>query len=93
VLQEHGDKVPADTRAEVEAKLAAVREVLEKDPENAERLRSSYEELTQSLSKIGQLMYEQAAAQQGEPAGATAGADGSGQAREEGTVEGEFREV
>ncbi len=38
-------------------------------------------------------MYEQAAAQQGEPAGATAGADGSGQAREEGTVEGEFREV
>ena len=93
VLQEHGDKVPADTKAEVEAKLAAVREVLDKDPENAERLRSSYEELTQALSKIGQIMYEQAAAQQGEPAGATAGADGSGQAREEGTVEGEFREV
>ena len=93
VLQEHGDKVPADTRAEVEAKLAAVREVLEKDPENAERLRGSYEELTQALSQIGQIMYEQAAAQQGEPAGAAAGADGSGQAREEGTVEGEFREV
>ncbi len=91
VLQEHGERVPAETREEVEGKIRAVREILDSDPENADRLRPAYDELMTSLSKIGQLMYEQAgAAEAGEPAGATAGA---GQPREEGTVEGEFREV
>ncbi|MDP9375098.1 MAG: molecular chaperone DnaK [Chloroflexota bacterium] len=90
VLQEHGERVPAETRDEVQAKVAAVRDILDNDPENADRLRPAYEELTTSLSKIGQIMYEQAgAAGQGEPAGATAGAG----PRDEGTVEGEFREV
>ena len=90
VLQEHGERVPAETKAEVESKIAAVREILDKDPDNADRLRPAYEELTTSLSKIGQVMYEQAGADDaGEPAGATAG----GGRREDGTVEGEFREV
>ncbi len=86
VLQEHGDKVPAETKAEVEEKIATVRDILSNDPDNAERLRPAYEELTASLSKIGQVMYDQAEAN--EPAGATAGG-----ARGDDTVEGEFREV
>src|SRR4051794_8105777 len=86
VLQEHGERVPAETKAEVEAKVAAVREILEKDPENADRLRPAYEELTTSLQKIGQVMYDQSG--EAEPAGATAGGG-----PDEGTVEGEFREV
>ncbi len=86
VLQEHGDKVPAETKADVEAKVAAVREIIEQDPDNADRLRPAYEELTTSLSQIGQLMYDQAGA--AETAGATAGTGG-----DDGTVEGEFREV
>ncbi len=86
VLQEHGDKVPAETKAEVEEKIAAVREIMQNDPDNADRLRPAYEELTASLSKIGQVMYDQAEA--AEPAGATAGGVG-----DDGTVEGEFREV
>ena len=94
ILQEHGDKVPAETRADVEQKLAAVREVLERDPENADRLRTAYEELTTALSQIGQYMYQQAgAAGEAEPAGATAGMGGAGGPQDEGTVEGEFREV
>jgi molecular chaperone DnaK len=91
VLQEHGDKVPAETRADVEQKLAAVREVLERDPENADRLRTAHEELTTALSQIGQYMYQQAG--EAEPAGATAGMGGAGGPQDEGTVEGEFREV
>jgi molecular chaperone DnaK len=87
VLQEHGERVPAETRSTVEEKIKTVREILEQDPENADRLRTAYEELTTALSQIGQLMYEQADAAQAEPAGATAGK------AEEGTVEGEFREV
>ncbi len=84
VLKEHGDKVPAETKADVEAKVAAMRDVLENDPENADRLRTAYEELTTALSQIGQIMYDQAGA---ETAGATAGRG------DDDTVEGDFREV
>jgi len=84
VLKEHGDKVPAETKADVEAKVAAMRDVLENDPENGDRLRAAYEELTTALSQIGQIMYDQAGA---ETAGATAGRG------DDDTVEGDFREV
>jgi len=84
VLKEHGDKVPAETKADVEAKVATMRDVLENDPENADRLRTAYEELTTALSQIGQIMYDQAGA---ETAGATAGRG------DDDTVEGDFREV
>jgi molecular chaperone DnaK len=85
VLKEHGDKVPAEVKADVEGKIAALRDVLDNDPENADRLRPAYEELTTSLQQIGQIMYEQAGA--AEPAGATAGR------ADDDTVEGDFREV
>ncbi|MFN8537529.1 MAG: molecular chaperone DnaK [Thermomicrobiales bacterium] len=84
VLKEHGDKVPAEVKADVEGKIAALRDVLDNDPENADRLRPAYEELTTSLQQIGQIMYEQAGA---ETAGATAGRG------DDDTVEGDFREV
>jgi molecular chaperone DnaK len=86
VLQEHGDKVPAETKTDVEAKVAAVRDIMENDGENVDRLRPAYEELTTALSQIGQVMYDQAGA--AETAGATAGG-----AQDDSTVEGEFREV
>ena len=86
VLQEHGEKIPAETKADVEGKIAAVRDILDNDPDNADRLRPAYEELTTALSQIGQVMYDQAEAN--EPAGATAGGAGG-----DDTVEGEFREV
>ena len=86
VLQEHGDKVPAETKTDVEAKIAAVRDIMDNDGENVDRLRPAYEELTTALSQIGQVMYDQAGA--AETAGATAGG-----AQDDGTVEGEFREV
>jgi molecular chaperone DnaK len=84
VLKEHGDKVPAEVKADVEGKIAALRDVLENDPENADRLRPAYEELTTSLQQIGQIMYQQS---EGEAAGATAGRG------DDDTVEGDFREV
>jgi molecular chaperone DnaK len=85
VLKEHEDRVPAETKADVEAKIAALRDVLDNDPDNAERLRPAYEELTTALSQIGQIMYDQANAQ---TAGATAG-----RGDDDDTVEGDFREV
>jgi molecular chaperone DnaK len=86
-LSDYGDKVPAELKAELESKIAAVRDILENDRENVERLKPAYEEMTTTLSRVGASMYEQ-----------TPPADGGPEAEEaapedEATVEGEFREV
>jgi len=94
ILSEHGDKITSELKAELDTKIQAVKEVLEKDPENHERLRAAYEEMSASLTKIGTQMYE-AAAQQG--GGPDFNGNGAGEeetpAEDESTVEGEFREV
>ncbi|OLC12565.1 MAG: molecular chaperone DnaK [Chloroflexi bacterium 13_1_40CM_68_15] len=93
-LKDLGDKVPADTRKDVEEKLTALRDALKTD--DTERIRSATEALRTASTKIGELMYQQqqqaegpqpgAAEQpQGEPAGAGAKKDGD-------TIEGEFKE-
>jgi molecular chaperone DnaK len=96
-LKDLGDKVPADTKKDVEEKLAALRDALKTD--DTERIRSAMEALTAASTKIGEVLYQQqqaeAAQQQGpqpgaeqpegEPAGAGAKKDGD-------TIEGEFKE-
>jgi molecular chaperone DnaK len=99
-LTEYGDKVPAELKADLDTKVQTVKEILDKDRENIDRLRPAYEEMVQALTKMGGAMYEQA------PAGAAADGDGFGAngsartadgsaagAADEATVEGEFREV
>jgi molecular chaperone DnaK len=96
-LKDLGEKVPADTKKDVEEKLAALRDALKTD--DVERIKSATEALRASSTKIGEVMYqqEQAKAQaeqpgqpgaeqpEGEPAGAGAKRDGD-------TIEGEFKE-
>jgi molecular chaperone DnaK len=99
-LQDLGDKVPADTKKDVEEKLAALRDALKTD--DVERVKSATEALRASSTKIGEIMYAQEQAKQqaeqpsqpgqpgaeppeGEPAGAGAKRDGD-------TIEGEFKE-
>jgi molecular chaperone DnaK len=99
-LSDYGDKVPVEVRAELDQKIQAVKEILEKDPENAERLNTARDEMVQALTKIGSSMYEQAGGEDGAEGGA--GFDGGfgepdgGAATggdDDATVEGEFREV
>jgi molecular chaperone DnaK len=92
-LRDLGDKVPADVRSEVEGKVAAVRSALQ--GQDVQRMRSTAQELSESLQRIGASMYQQQAGPTQPPPGGEAG---QGQERpqeppEEGTVEGEFREV
>ena len=91
-LNELGDKVPAEVRADIEAKIKAVREAL-KGKDTAEISRKS-EELSKAMQKMGESMYQQQPG--GGPAGGPTpppgGAQG-GSTEDEGTVEGEFREV
>jgi molecular chaperone DnaK len=85
-LRELGDKVPADVRNEVEGKVAAVRSALQ--GQDIDRMRSTTQELNESLQRIGASMYEQADATQPPPGGQP-----GQEPPDEGTVEGEFREV
>lgn len=65
-LKDAGDKVPADIKADVEAKVKALREIL--DSGSKEDLESKTKELSETLSKIGQAAYGQAGAPQaGQP--------------------------
>ncbi len=90
-LRDNAEKIPADVKSEVEAKVAAVREAAKGD--DIDRIKTALEELRQAASKIGEAMYKAEqpppSAPEGEPAGATAGkstgTDGD-------TIEGEFKE-
>ncbi len=101
-LEEYGDKIPSETKAELDTKIAAVKDILENDRENIDRLKPAHEELVETLQKASAAMYEAAAA--------AGGADGDGadfgnpfegasqdgaqsSAEDESTVEGEFREI
>ncbi|MDQ2805696.1 MAG: molecular chaperone DnaK [Chloroflexota bacterium] len=87
-LQEHGERIPAEIKSEVEQKLAALREV--RDGEDAERITSALNDLQHAAQKIGESMYAAAG-----PEAAGVGAEGQPgyNPPDEGTVEGEFREV
>jgi len=90
-LRDNPDKVPADLKADVEAKIADVKAAVEAD--DADRMRTALDALSSSLSKIGEAVYGAAGADGAGPEGAFAGGEPSASGAEEGTVEGEFREV
>ena len=90
-LGEHGERVPAELKTEVEGKIAAVRSALQAN--DLTTLRSAVDELQQSLQKMGEHVYSQAGAPgdgQG-PEGPEEPGDGPPEGGE--AVEGEFREV
>jgi len=85
-LRDLGDKVPADVKSEVEGKVAAVRSALQ--GQDVARIRSTTQELSQSMQRIGATMYQEAG-----PTPPPPGDQGRQEPPDEGTVEGEFREV
>ncbi len=93
MMREQGDKVPADLKTEVEGKIAALRSALQNN-QDAGYLRTALDDLNASLQKIGQAVYgaqQQAGGEQQPGAEGQASSDGGDD--NEGTVEGEFREV
>ncbi|MCL2706739.1 MAG: molecular chaperone DnaK [Dehalococcoidia bacterium] len=91
-LRDNKDKIPEDLAGEVNTKIEAVRAAITAN--DVERMKSSAEELSVSMQKVGSHIYEQgqqSAPQEGAPDGS---ADSQGGDKpDEGTVEGEFREV
>jgi molecular chaperone DnaK len=82
-LRDHGDKIPADVKQEVDAKIASVKSALQGKDVNA--IRKAMQELSQAIQKVGASAYQQP----GQPPPGEEKPGGG----EEGTVEGEFREV
>jgi len=87
-LRDHGDKIPADVKKEIDAKIASVKSSLQGKDLNA--IRTAMQELSQAVQKVGEALYQKP--EQPPPGGEEPGGEEPG-GGEEGTVEGEFREV
>jgi len=86
-LRDQGDKVSADVKQEIDAKIASVKSALQ--GKDVDAIRNAMQELSQAMQKVGASAYQQP--EQPPPSGEEPG--GGGEEGEEGTVEGEFREV
>ncbi len=94
-LREQKDKIPSDLNQEIEGKIAAVRSALQGT--DIDSIRQASQELSDTMQKLGSAIYGQ---QQPPPGGEAPGEAPPGEepppgkeGGEEGTVEGEFREV
>jgi len=96
VMREHGDKVPADLKQQIEGKIAAVRSAMQ--GQDTAYIRRTVQDLTETMQKVGASVYQQqpGAPPPGGQAPPGTGGEGQGPGKgkpDEGTVEGEFREV
>ena len=90
-LRDNADKIDDELKKDVEEKVAELRTVLEND--DADAIRTKLDALNTSMQRIGEAVYGAAGAgaEGMDPGAMGGGAEGEG--AEEGTVEGEFREV
>ncbi len=87
-LRDHGDKISADVKQDIDAKIASVKSALQGKDVSA--IRNATQELSQAMQKVGESVYQQP----GQPSPGEQGTDQQGTGEgDEGTVEGEFREV
>ena len=86
-LRDYGDKIPADVKQEIESKIATLKSTLQGKDVNS--IRNSMQELSQAMQKVGASIYQQP----GQPPPGGESGPGGKKPGEEGTVEGEFREV
>ncbi len=95
-VREAGDKIPADVRGDIEARVKEVRDALAAQADT-DRVRTAVNALSEALQRAGAAVYgagAQAGPEAGPPPEGEAGAEGEGEGpAEEGTVEGEYREV
>jgi len=88
-LQEHGDKIDAALKSEIEAAIAETKTALEGD--DAEAINAKAQALTDVAMKMGQAIYQQEQAAAAEhPAG---GAEAGSESGSEDVVDAEFSEV
>ena len=88
-LGEHGDKIDAETKNNIEAAVEKTKKAMEGT--DSEEIKKATDELTQSSHKLAEAMYAQAAS---EAPGSETAQDGSGEGeKKEDVVDAEFEEV
>jgi molecular chaperone DnaK len=75
-LKEHGDKVSAETRGNIENAMNNLKETLKSD--DADAINKAMENLSTAGQELGKILYEEAAKKQAETAGAQPDAAGPG---------------
>jgi molecular chaperone DnaK len=101
-LRDYKDKIPAQLNQEIEGKIAAVKSALQGKDTNT--IKQAAQELSASMQKVGSAVYQQPGGQQPggqQPGGQQPGGEQPGEQqpppeekpKDDGTVEGEFREV
>jgi molecular chaperone DnaK len=91
-LEEHGDKIDASLKSEIEAALAEAKTALEGD--DVEAIKAKASALTDAAMKMGQAIYQQEQAATEAAAGPDAGTSGPGTGgSDEEVVDAEFSEV
>ncbi|MBI2851235.1 MAG: molecular chaperone DnaK [Chloroflexi bacterium] len=91
-MRDYKDKIPADLNSEIEGKIQAVRSAMQGT--DLEAIRQATQALNDAMQKVGSAVYQQPpppppGGEQPPPGGETP----PGKGPDEGTVEGEFREV
>jgi molecular chaperone DnaK len=90
-LKEHGDKVDASLKGEIETAVAEAKTAIEGG--DAEAMKTKTEALAQAAMKLGQAIYEKTQAAEGAEAGAQSAEATAEAAPEEEVVDAEFSEV
>ncbi len=91
-LTEHGDKIDESDKAQVEADIAGLREVM--DGEDSEAIKAKLEALSQSSMKLGEAMYKAEQESAAEAGDGSADAGGASAAADDPTVvDADFEEV
>ncbi len=89
-LKEHGDKVDEETKKNIETAVEALKQ--SKDSDNIDEIKAKVEALSQASHKLAEVMYQQAAQEEGAP-GADGAAPGDAPADDEDVVDADFEEV
>jgi molecular chaperone DnaK len=87
-LKDAGDKAKPEDKAEVESKVASLKEV--KDKDDVDAIRKAVDELSSAIQKVGAAMYESSAEATADKATETTGDAASA---DKGPVDAEFKEV
>jgi len=86
MLKEHGDKVPANVRSDIESAVNTLKEAAK--GEDGQAIKRAMEKLAETSQQLGKILYEEAAKKQ---AASGAGAGSSASGTQAGPAEGEVR--
>ncbi|WJY18259.1 molecular chaperone DnaK [Alteriqipengyuania flavescens] len=89
-LEEHGDKIDASLKSDIEAAIAETKTAIESD--DTDQIKEKSQKLTDLAMKMGQSIYEQEQASAAQPEG-DAGAGAGDSSADEDVVDAEFSEV